>query len=142
MIRAIEALLAGTIIAAGIVTAAVREADASPAFPDGVLTCAQAQHAAARASREVPRHYLADAVEAVCSGRETVTVVMLSRSFMDETYGRFAGLTMPVGFGAARQSGCVIFLTNRGDRWALLSHELSHCSGYRHEVHATAEVVR
>lgn len=132
MRRALEALLAGTIIAAGLVLAMVREADAGPSFPEGILTCAQAQHAAASARPDVPRRYLNAAVEAVCSGRETVTVVMLSRSFMDSNYGHFAGLTMPVGFGAVQQSGCVIFLTDRGDRWALLAHESGHCFGWRH----------
>lgn len=140
--RALEGVLACAVVFAGIVGAAVREADAGPRFPDGILTCEQAQHAAASARRDVPRHYLATAVEMVCSGRLTVTVVMLSRSFMDETYGSFAGLTMPVGYGSVRQSGSVIFLTNRGDAWALLGHELAHTppNGWRHDAPATASV--
>ncbi len=119
------------------------EAQAGQSVPDGQLSCNNAIKAARNASAEVPAGYLAAAVEGVCTGRAPVEIVNVSRRFMDESFGYFAGLTMPVGFGAVEQSAAVIFLTSRGDAWVLLSHELAHVSGWRHPMpDALAELAR
>lgn len=139
---AAEATLAGLVIGVSLALAMSREAAAGPRFPDGPMSCEQAQHAAASARRDVPRHYLAEAVEMVCSGRQEIIVVTISGQIMDTISPgiRLAGLASPPGMGSVEQDTCVVFITNRADRWALLAHESAHCSGWRHDVPVTAQV--
>lgn len=139
MIRSLAtSFLAGTIIAAGLVGAMIREADAGPSFPEGILTCAQAQYAAASARPDVPRRYLNRAVEGVCSGTLPIVVVTISGRLMDTISPgiRLAGLASPTDMGSVEQDTCVVFITDRADRWALLAHEAAHCPpdpyGWRH----------
>ena len=144
MIRSLLYIATGFYLGLMIALAAAREADAGPRFPDGILTCEQAQHAAASARRDVPRHYLATAVEMVCSGRLGILVVPISGQLMDTISPgiRLAAFASPPGMGVVEQDTCVVFITSRSDRWVLLAHEAAHCSGWRHDTLVVAEVAR